>query len=274
MDNETLQKMAEQFLETCAHLALRLVIALVITLIALRLIHLVVKIVRKSMTRVKADESVTGFVCSFLRVALTVLLAFGIAAAFGLNTASILALLGSAGVAIGLAVQGSLSNLAGGVMILALRPFRIGDYILEDSHGHEGTVREISLFTTKLTTYDNKIVVLPNGDLANTALTNLTGAVTRMLEVRIGVAYDTDIKTVKEVLRTVAMEHPAVLKDKPVDVFIDSFEDSAMIAGLRCFVPTRDFKKHLWLMNEQIKEAFDRAGIVIPFPQREVRMLS
>ena len=274
MDNETLQEVVKLVLEAVAQFALRFMVAIVIILICLKVIRVVIRLVRKSMIKVGADESVTNFICSFLNIALKVLLVFGFAQAFGVNTASILALLGSAGVAIGLAVQGSLSNLAGGVMILLLRPFRIGDFIREDTHGHEGTVREINLFTTRLTTYDNKIVILPNGDLANTSLTNLTGAVSRMLEIKIGVAYDTDIDQVKQILLDVANAHPAVIREKSIDVFLDSFEDSAMLVGIRCFVPTADFKKHLWRMNEMIKKAFDENGIVIPFPQRDVRLIT
>ncbi|MBQ4416439.1 MAG: mechanosensitive ion channel family protein, partial [Butyrivibrio sp.] len=229
-----------------------------------------VNIIRRSMTRANADEGVKNFTCAFTSAALKVLLAFGILASFGVNTASIIALLGTAGVAIGLALQGSLSNLAGGVMILALRPFRIGDYILEDSHGHEGTVKEISLFTTKLTTYDNKVIVLPNGDLANTSLTNMTGAVNRMLEVKVGVSYDTDIDKAKEVLQRVLDETPDKIGEETATVYVDSLGDSAVILGVRCWVPNQNVLSRRWDLNERVKKALDEAGITIPFPQREV----
>ncbi|MBR0172823.1 MAG: mechanosensitive ion channel [Lachnospiraceae bacterium] len=250
--------------------AVRLLVALIVIFIASKLIRIVVNIIRKSMTRANADEGVKNFTCAFTSAALKILLALAILASFGVNTASIIALLGTAGVAIGLALQGSLSNLAGGVMILALRPFRIGDYILEDSHGHEGTVKEISLFTTKLTTYDNKVIVLPNGDLANTSLTNMTGALNRMLEVKVGVSYDTDLDRAKEVLQRVLDETPDKIEEKTATVYVDSLGDSAVILGVRCWVPNQNVLSRRWDLNERVKKALDAAHITIPFPQREV----
>lgn len=250
--------------------AVRLLVALIVIFIASKLIRIVVNIIRKSMTRANADEGVKNFTCAFTSAALKILFAFAILASFGVNTASIIALLGTAGVAIGLALQGSLSNLAGGVMILALRPFRIGDYILEDSHGHEGTVKEISLFTTKLTTYDNKVIVLPNGDLANTSLTNMTGALNRMLEVKVGVSYDTDIDRAKEVLQRVLDETPDKIGEETATVYVDSLGDSAVILGVRCWVPNQNVLSRRWDLNERVKKALDAANITIPFPQREV----
>lgn len=267
---EELKRMIDELPVKLTDFAIRLLIALIVIFIASKLIRLVVNIIRRSMTRANADEGVKNFTCAFTSAALKVLLAFGVLASFGVNTASIIALLGTAGVAIGLALQGSLSNLAGGVMILALRPFRIGDYILEDSHGHEGTVKEISLFTTKLTTYDNKVIVLPNGDLANTSLTNMTGAHLRMLEVKIGVSYDTDIDRAKEVLQRVLDETPDRIEEEAATVYVDSFGDSAVILGVRCWVPNQNVLSRRWDLNERVKKALDAAGITIPFPQREV----
>lgn len=249
---------------------LRLLVAFIVATLLWKLINLLTKWLRRSMERAKADPGVISFTASFTGVALKLLVVFGVAITLGFNTASIVAILGSAGVAIGLALQGSLSNLAGGIMILALRPFRVGDYILEDAHGHEGTVREISLFHTKLDTIDNKVVVLPNGDLANTALVNLTGRTARMLEIKIGVAYDTDMDRAKEVLRGVAESNPLVLKDRDIFVFVDAFADSAMIMGIRMWVPTDGFTKRRWEMNEAVKSALDEAGIEIPYPRIDV----
>ena len=267
---EELKRLIDELPVKLTDFAVRLLVALVVIFIASKLIRFLVNIIRRSMTRANADEGVKNFTCAFTSAALKILLAFGILASFGVNTASIIALLGTAGVAIGLALQGSLSNLAGGVMILALRPFRIGDYILEDSHGHEGTVKEISLFTTKLTTYDNKVIVLPNGDLANTSLTNMTGAVNRMLEVKVGVSYDTDIDKAKEVLQRVLDETPDKIGEETATVYVDSLGDSAVILGVRCWVPNQNVLSRRWDLNERVKKALDEAGITIPFPQREV----
>ena len=155
------------------NLTLRILIILVIFLVGSKLIKLLLRIVQKSMEKMNAEKGLITFVNSFLKAALYVVLAFILAQKLGVDAASIIAILGSAGVAIGLAIQGSLSNLAGGVLILLLKPFRVGDYIV-DSAGREGTVDEIQIFYTKLHTLDNKVVVLPNGNLANNSLINLT----------------------------------------------------------------------------------------------------
>ena len=273
MDEGLLQKILNDIPEKALRFGLRLLIALVILVVVWKLIGLLVKLVRKALAKAGVDQGVIQFGCAFLNVICKMLLVFMIAMGFGVDTAGAIALLGGAGVTIGLAVQGSLSNLAGGIMILLVKPFRIGDYIREDTKGHEGTVKEISLFTTRLVTYDNKIVVLPNGSLANTSVTNFTGVTKRMLEIKIGVAYDTDIALCKETLFNVAKENPSVYQDEEILAFLDSFEDSAMLMGLRCFVPVTDFKKRLWDMNERVKAAFDEAGIVIPFPQRDVHLI-
>ena len=267
---EELKRLIDELPVKLTDFVIRLLVAVIVIFVASKLIRFLVNIIRRSMTRANADEGVKNFTCAFTSAALKVLLAFGILASFGVNTASIIALLGTAGVAIGLALQGSLSNLAGGVMILALRPFRIGDYILEDSHGHEGTVQEISLFTTKLTTYDNKVIVLPNGDLANTSLTNMTGAVNRMLEVKVGVSYDTDLDAAKEVLQRVLDETPDKIEEETATVYVDSLGDSAVILGVRCWVPNQNVLSRRWDLNERVKKALDAAHITIPFPQREV----
>ena len=269
---EELMQILHQMPTRILHFLLRLIVAVVVVFVAWKLINALMRLLRRSLMRAGADAAVINFGCTFASVALRILLFFFVAAGFGVNTAGIIAIVGSAGVAIGLALQGSLSNLAGGVMILLLRPFRIGDYIKEDAHGHEGTVREISLFTTKLSTYDNKIIVLPNGDLANTSLTNMTGSVTRLLEIKVGVAYDTDLDHVKRVLESVVDAFEEKIEDEPRFVYVDSLGESAVIMGVRCWVPNVNYLQQKWSMNERIKRALDREGIVIPYPQVDVHL--
>ena len=275
MDDKELEEVKtwlQQLPEQLGHFLIRLGIAVLIVFVAFRVIKVVVRLIRKSMEKTKADPGVTNFTCAFTSVALKVVVLFLVLASIGVNTASIVALLGTAGVAIGLALQGSLSNLAGGVMILALRPFKIGDYIREDSKGHEGNVAEISLFTTKLLTYDNKVIVLPNGDLANTSLTNFSEHTMRMLEVKVGISYHADLDRAKEVLMNVIEENHAVLKDEPKVVYVDSLGDSAVVLGVRCWVPNKNVLNRKWEMNERVKKALDEAGIEIPYPQRVVTL--
>ena len=277
MDDNELQEVKtwlEQLPDKVSHFGIRLGISLVVIFISFRIIKGLVHVLNKSMTKAKADPGVIHFACSFTSAALKILVLFGVLASLGVNMASIIAVLGTAGIAIGLALQGSLSNLAGGVMILALRPFKIGDYILEDSHGHEGTVEQISLFTTKLLTYDNKVIVLPNGELANTSLTNFSEHTMRMLEVKVGVSYHADLELAKKVLMQVIEDNKAVLQDEPKIVYVDSFGESAVILGVRCWVPNKNVLSRRWEMNERVKRALDAAGIEIPYPQRVVTMKS
>lgn len=156
--------------EKALNLGVRILLAVITLMVGIWITKLLRKIVKKSLQRAKADVGVVQFVDSFIKIALYVMLGFTIAGSFGLDAASIVAVVGSAGVAVGLALQGSLSNIAGGVLILLLKPFKVGDYIREDSKGNEGTVTEIQMFYTKLLTFDGKTVVLPNGTLANTSL--------------------------------------------------------------------------------------------------------
>lgn len=272
VDKNAISRFLEEIPDKAQSLLIRVVIAVVVSFILLRVIKLLVRILRRAMTRAKASPEVTNFFCSFLNIALKVLLLFGILAAFGVSTASIIAILGSAGLAIGLALQGSLSNLAGGVMILILKPFKIGDYIQEDSHGHEGIVHEVGLFNTKLRSYDNKLIILPNGDLANTSLTNMTGNTERLLEIKVGVAYDTDLLYCKQVLEKFLADWPAKITTQPTFVYVDSLGDSAVVMGVRCWVATYDYLKLKWELNERIKLTLDEAGIEIPFTQVDVHM--
>ena len=195
-----------------------------------------------------------------------------IAASFGVDAASIIAVLGSAGVAIGLALQGSLSNLAGGVLILVLKPFKVGDYIIEDTNKNEGTVTEIQIFYTKLTTPDNKTIILPNGTLANSSLTNVTHAPDRRNEIKIGISYDSDIRTAKKILQDLLDNDVDVLQDKEKVVFVDDLADSSVVIGMRCFFKNDDYWQGRWRLLEEAKYALEEQGIVIPYPQMDVHI--
>ena len=174
--------------------ALSVVLALVVFIIGAKLIGWVRKLVKRSLERSSVDKGVEQFVDSMLKFGLYALLIFSIGKNFGLDTTSVAAVLASGGVAIGLALQGSLSNFAGGVLILLLKPFVVGDYIIEDTNKCEGTVKEIQIFYTKLVTMDNKTVVIPNGTLANNSLTNVTAQDKRKLDLKVDISYDADLK--------------------------------------------------------------------------------
>lgn len=256
--------------EKALHLGIRVLLALVFFFVGSQLIKLLRKLVKKSMTKADVELGAIQFVDSFLKTALYIVLILLLANSFGMDAASIVALLGSAGVAIGLAIQGSLSNLAGGVLILTLKPFRVGDYIQESATGKEGTVTEIQIFYTKLLTVDNKTVILPNGTLANNSLVNITAQKFRRLDVSIGVSYKADLKKAKDVLFNILQQDEAVLKEKEMVVFVDDLGSSSVIIGMRGWVKQEDYWMTKWRVTENCKLALDEAGIEIPFNQLDV----
>lgn len=254
------------------NLGVRILLAVVFLFIGFSLIKVIRRIVKKSLKRAGADVGVIQFLDSFIKVGLYIILGFMVAGGFGLDAASVVAVVGSAGVAVGLALQGSLSNFAGGVLILLLKPFKVGDYIKEDSQGNEGTVTEIQMFYTRLLTYDGKTVVLPNGTLANTSLVNVTAANFRRLDVTVGISYDSDIKKAKAVLIRLVDENPLVIQDMDKVVVVDELSDSAVVMAVKCHVKTEDYWTLRGQLLENIKLRFDEEGIAIPYPQLDVHM--
>ena len=188
----------------------KVVVTIILVIIGLKLISLLRKIVRKSLEKTKLEKGVIQFTDSFIKTVLTIFLFIGVAVNFGLEATSIAALISSVSIAIGLALQGSLSNFAGGLLLLALKPFKVGDYIKEDTHGNEGTVKEISLFYTKLLSYDNKTIVLPNGILANSSMVNYSGDGKRKIDLRFEISYDADIKKTREVVSKILKDNKAI----------------------------------------------------------------
>lgn len=267
-----LEKFFSDLASTGLHLGLRVVLAVVIFLIGSQLIKFLRTVIRKSMRRAQADVGAIQFVDSFVKAAMYVVLVVILASFCGVDAAGIVAVVGSAGVAIGLAVQGSLSNLAGGVLILVLKPFKVGDYIVESLTGKEGTVTEIQIFYTKLLTYDNQTVVLPNGSLANNSLVNVTAEDVRRMDITVPVSYSADIQRAKEVLAQVLEDDPEVIKDKEHLVFVSQLGSSAVELGVRCWFAQAQFWPGKWRVTENCKLALDRAGIAIPFNQLDVHL--
>ena len=252
--------------------ALQVVIALVVYVIGGKIIKLILKMLSRGMERRGTDEGVKQFLLPLVKYSLYVILIFIIMGLFGIATTSAVAVLGSAGVAVGLALQGSLSNFAGGVLILLLKPFRVGDYIVEHSGGKEGPVTEISIFYTKLLSADNKMILVPNGTLANCTVTNVSGMEKRRVDVEVGIAYEADIRTAKEVLKKVAAEDEARLKEEEPVVFVDSLGDSSVNMGVRILVAAENYWSTKWRLTENVKYALDEAGISIPYPQLDVQI--
>lgn len=267
-----LKKYIEEFAPKALSMGLRIVIAIIIFIVGLQLIKLIRKLIAKGMEKAKADAGVKGFVDSFVNAALFVLLILLIAIQCGVDAASIVAIIGSAGVAIGLAVQGSLANLIGGILILLLKPFNVGDYISDSGSGKEGTVIEIKIFHTRLRTFDNKIVVLPNGNLANNVIVNVTKEKTRRIDVICGISYNADIDKAKAVLLDMLENDESVLKDKEHRVVVSGLKDSSVELTIRFWVKSRDYWDAYYRITENTKKTLDANEISIPFPQLDVHI--
>ena len=252
--------------------AIEIVLALIFFFLGRIVIKWIRKLTRKMLERSNVDKGVETFVDSLLKFMLYGILLFTIATKFGFDTASVAALIASAGVAVGLAVQGSLSNFAGGILILLLKPFVVGDYIIEDNHGDEGTVKEIQLFYTKLLTVDNRTVVIPNGMLTNNSLTNVTHMDERKLELKVSISYESDLLKAKAVLADLIQKESRIMQDKEHRIFVDELGDDGVILGMRCWVSTEDYWNVRWDMLEEIKLTFERESIVIPYRQMNVRI--
>lgn len=251
---------------------LKVLAALVAFFIGRLVIRWIRKIVRRSFERSGADKGVEQFVDSLLKYGLYALLVFTLISSLGFDTTSVAAVLASGGVAIGLALQGSLSNFAGGVLILLLKPFVVGDYIIEDTNGKEGTVKEIQIFYTKLSTIDNKTIVIPNGMLTNNSITNATAKDERQLDLRVGISYDADIRQAKSVIENLLIKDECIIKNEQINVFVHELADNAVVLGIRAWVKNEEYWETRWRLLEEIKLLLDENGIEIPYPQMTVHM--
>lgn len=248
----------------------RILITILTLAIGYWLIKWVAKLIGRAFKKFEVEEGTAGFLVSIIKVAMYIILGFAIAGTFGVDAASIVAILGSAGVAVGLAIQGSLSNFAGGILIILLKPFKVGDYIIEDNKGNAGTVTEISLFYTKLQTVDERTVVLPNGTLANTSLTNVSKTPNRMLELKFGVAYEADWKGAMGIVAEALKTDEACINASEVEVYIDELAGSAIIIGGRCYVKNEEYRFAKQRILEKVLSRFNEEGIEIPYQKMVV----
>ena len=265
-----IDKYIENFAPGIFNFAVNAAVAVLMLLIGWKAISVFRRWCIRSMDRIKVDHTVSVFLGSCISVVLFGLLIFAAADRVGISSASLLALLGSAGIAISLALQSSLSNFAGGVMILMLKPFVTGDYIICQSG--EGTVANIGLIYTTLTTVDNRQVVIPNGILSGSPLTNVTAQDKRRLIINVGISYDSDLKKAKEIMEGLLSEKPEILKDEAREVYVDSLGQSSILLTARGWTRTEDYWKTKWDLTEALKYAFDEAGIEIPYNKLDVNL--
>ena len=247
-------------------------LALIVYFVGMKIISLIRKGFRKGLLRHGAEVGVQQFLDAVIKIICYIVLALAILHLFGIETTSFAAAIASLGVTVGLALQGSLSNFAGGVLILILKPFVVGDYIIEDTHKNEGKVVEISIFYTKLLSLDNKTIVIPNGILANASLTNVTNADKRMVNLVFSIAYEDDIKKAKEVIRQ-TVEKIEGRQDEEITVFVNELAASSVDIGVRFWVPMDDYWTIRWQTLEDVKYALEENGMTIPFQQLDIHTL-
>ena len=271
-DISLLESYLEGMVPKLISFALSVVGAVLVYVIGVRVIRWIRRLFGKMLKRHNVDEGVCQFLDAIVKVSGYFILILMILGFFGVTTASVVAVLGSAGLTLGLALQGSLSNFAGGVLILLLKPFTVGDYIIEESGKKEGTVQEISIFYTTLLTADHHIVVIPNGTLANNSITNLTKSGIRRLDIRVGISYASDIRRAKQVLQQVAEQSSHRLQSEAPVVLVDELADSSVELLVRIWTDPEEYWDERWEMTEQIKLALDAAGIEIAFPQLDVHV--
>lgn len=248
-----------------------LVLAIMLLIVGLWVVKFLNRMVRKFFERKDYDETLETFLQSFISITLKIVLFVLVVTQLGVKTSSLVAMLGAAGLAIGLALQGSLANFAGGVLILLFKPFKVGDFI--SAQGVDGTVKEISIFNTKLTTFGNQLAIVPNGQLSNGNVINYNAEPIRRDNYTVGIGYGSNIKTAKEILLKICSDNDAILKDPAPEVYVGSLGDSAVNLSLRFWAKNEDFWQAKFYVHEESKLRFDDAEIEIPFPQRVMHSL-
>ncbi|MFD0796487.1 mechanosensitive ion channel family protein [Maribacter chungangensis] len=243
-----------------------LIMAIVLLVVGTYLIRFINRMVRKFFKAKDYDASLETFTQSLISIGLKIVLFVLVITQLGVQSSSLVAIIGAAGLAIGLALQGSLSNFAGGVLILLFKPFKIGDFI--SAQGVDGTVKEISIFTTKLTTFGNQLAIIPNGQLSNNNIINYNAEDTRRDKIDVGIGYGSNIKKAKDIMLAICTENENILKDPIPEVYVGELGDSSVDLTLRFWAKNDVFWAAHFHVMEEIKHRFDAEGIEIPFPQR------
>ena len=265
-----LQQLLQSITPSLTKLVFNIVISIIIFLIGKKLIGFLLKLLDKFLAKTSIDVGVAKFLSSAARTCMYAILIFMIVGQLGVNTASIVTVMGAAGLAISMSLQGSLANVAGGILILLMKPFRVGDYVMT-SFG-DGTVQAIGLVYTTITTVDNRVLTIPNGTLANSAVTDASMMPERRLDISVGISYDSDIRKAKEIMEEVYRSCPAVIIDKGINVHVSSLGDSAVVIEAFGWVPGSEYLSSKWYVTEEVKLRFDEGGIKIPYPQMDVHL--
>ena len=244
--------------------------AIVVLIIGLSIVKFITKKFKRTLEKRNVDESLRPFLASIVSTLLKVMLIISVAGMIGIQMTSFVAILGAAGLAVGLALQGSLSNFAGGVLILILKPFKVGDFV--EANGYAGVVREIQVFYTYITTGQNQEIIIPNGALSNNAVKNFSFHGTRRIDMTFGIGYDDSIDEAKKILNDIISSDERVLKDPAFSIFIEALADSSVNFHVRAWSTNENYWDIVNGLNEKVKKAFDAAKIGIPFPQMDVHV--
>lgn len=267
---QDVSKYYDQAISLAIEYSPKFIMAILTLIIGFWLIKRVVSGVESGLSLKKVDKPLVHFLGNFVNIGLKGLLILSVASMIGIETTSFIAAFGAAGLAIGLALQGSLGNFAGGVLILFFKPYKIGDLI--EAQGHLGVVKEIQIFNTIITSPENKRVIIPNGAMSNGSIMNITAEGTLRVDLVVGVSYDADIKQTKEILESLLKADERVLAEPAYTVAVSELADSSVNFVVRPFVKVEDYWGVYFDITEQAKLALDHAGISIPFPQRDVHV--
>jgi small conductance mechanosensitive channel len=257
-----------QFYELGAHFGLKLITALAIFVIGRWIARRLTSLLEKGMTKAGTEHTLVVFLRNIAYVGLMVFVILAAIGQLGVQTTSFLAVLGAAGLAVGLALQGSLANFAAGVLIIVFRPFKVGDFI--EAGGVAGVVKAISIFTTTLHTGDNKVIIIPNAQVNSGTITNFSANETRRVDLVIGVSYSDDLDKVRSIIQGILAADERVLKDPAPTIAVLALADSSVNFAVRPWAKSSDYWGVYFDLQEQIKKRFDQEGISIPFPQRDV----
>jgi len=268
VDNELVKQNSAKAIEMLMEYGPKFILAIVVLIIGLWIIKRVVRVLGEALGRREIEVTLKRFLENLVSVLLKALLIISVASMIGIETTSFIAILGAAGLAIGLALQGSLSNFAGGVLLLLFRPYKVGDFI--ETEGHKGTVYSIQIFTTVLKTGDNKTIFVPNGPVANNSIVNYSTEPTRRVDMVFGISYDDDIDKARSIIAQLISNETRRLKEPDYQILVSELADSSVNFSVRVWVNSSDYWGVYFDMQESVKKAFDEAGVSIPYPHSDV----
>lgn len=265
-----LEKILSLLLEKAVEYGPKIIGAILVFIIGSWMIKIIVRNFNKFLDGRKIDQSLKPFLKSLFGILLRVMLIISVLGMIGVQMTSFIAILGAAGLAVGMALSGTLQNFAGGVMILLFKPFKVGDFI--DAQGYMGSVKEIQIFNTILTSPDNKTIIIPNGGLSNSSMTNFSTEPLRRVDWTFGIGYGDNVKTAKQVITKLAEEDSRILKDPALFIGLAELGDSSVNFAVRAWVKAEDYWGVFFDMNEKVYEVFDKEGLNIPYPQMDIHL--